>query len=90
MPAIPGNGDAIIITMPERKKPAGSRFNTNEFAKLAPGIDATTLMYCDMAAPREIPTPLAGGAIDVLSEWRVTAGWGVIPEAVTIISAQYQ
>jgi hypothetical protein len=43
-----------------------------------------------MAAPREIPTPLAGGAIDVLSEWRVTSGWGVRPECVTILSMQYQ
>lgn len=81
--------DAIVITMPEVKKPAGQRINTNEFAKLAPGIEATTLMYCDMAAPREIPTPLPGGAIDVLSELRITSGWGVRPEAVLIISMPY-
>lgn len=85
-----GGNDAVIITMPEVKKPAGSRVNTNEFAKLAPGLEACTLQYCDMAAPREIPTPLAGGAIDVLSEWSITSGWGVRPEAVTVISMQYQ
>jgi hypothetical protein len=85
-----GGNDAIIISMPEVKKPQGSKINTNEFAKLAPGIEACTLMYCDMAAPREIPTPLAGGAIDVLSEWRITSGWGVRPEAVTILTMQYQ
>lgn len=84
-----GGTDAVIITMPEVQKPKGMRINTNEFAQLAPGIEATTLMYCDMAAPREIPTPLPGGAIDVLSEWRITSGWGVRPEAVTIISMQY-
>ena len=44
------------------------------------------LQYLDMSAPVEIPTPLAGGAIDVLSEWRVTPGWPVRPEATTVIS----
>ncbi len=81
--------DAVIITMPEVTKPQGSKINTNEFAKLAPGIEACTLMYCDMAAPKEIPTPLPGGAIDVLSEWRITSGWGIRPEAVQIISMVY-
>jgi hypothetical protein len=81
--------DAILIVMPEVEKPQGSDFNTNEFAKLAPGLDACTLQLCDMAAPREIPTPLPGGAIDVLSELRITSGWGVRPEAVDIVSMQY-
>ena len=85
-----GGTDAVLIVMPEVKKPQGSKVNTNEFAKLAPGIEACTLMYCDMAAPREIPTPLPGGAIDILSEWRVTSGWGVRPEAITVMSMQYQ
>lgn len=85
-----GGTDAIIIAMPEVKKPAGSKINTNEFARLAPGLEACTLMYCDMAAPREIPTPLPGGAIDVLSEWRITSGWAVRPESLTILSAEYQ
>lgn len=84
-----GGTDAVLLVMPEVKKPQGSKINTNEFAKLEPGIDACTLMYCDMAAPREIPTPLAGGAIDVLSELRTTSGWAVRPEAITIISMQY-
>jgi hypothetical protein len=87
-----GNGgtDAVIITMPEVEKPDGGKLNTNEFAKLAPGLEACTLQLCDMAAPREIPTPIAGGAIDILSELRATSGWGVRPEAVTILSMQYQ
>ena len=84
-----GGSDAVIINMPEVAKPQGSKVNTNEFAKLAPGIEACALMYCDMAAPREIPTPLPGGAIDVLSEWRITSGWGIRPEAITIASMPY-
>jgi len=85
-----GGTDAVIINMPEVQKPQGSKVNTNEFAKLAPGIEACALQYCDMAAPREIPTPLPGGAIDVLSEWRITSGWGIRPEAITIVSMAYQ
>lgn len=85
-----GGTDAIILAMPEVKKPEGRPYNTNEFAKVAPGLEACVLQYLDMAAPREIPTPLAGGAIDVLSEWRSTPGWPVRPEAVTKISMAYQ
>ena len=84
-----GGTDAVIITMPEVKKPQGGKINTNEFAKLTPGLEACNLMLCDMMAPREIPTPIAGGAIDVLSELRITSGWGIRPEATTIISMQY-
>ena len=85
-----GGNDAVIITMPELKKPEGERVNTNEFANLTPSYEGCNVQLCDMAAPREIPTPLAGGAIDVLSELRVTSGWGVRPEATTIVSMQYQ
>ena len=85
-----GGSDAVIMSMPKVKKPRGSRINTNEFALLEPGIEATSTMYCDMAAPREIPSPLPGGAIDVLSEWRITSGWGFRPEALTILSMPYE
>lgn len=88
-----GGNDAVIIAMPEVEKPEGGRggnWNTNEFAKLAPGLEACTLMLCDRSAPTEIPTPLAGGAIDVLSEFRITPGWGIRGEAITVASMQYQ
>lgn len=82
--------DAVIIVMPEVKQLEGGVIDTNEFAKLAPGINANTLMYMDMAAPREIPTPLPGGAIDTVYEMRTTSGWAVRPESVTIISMAVQ
>lgn len=85
-----GGTDLVIVVMPEVTKPNGGQVNTNEFARLAPGLEACTMQYCDMAAPREIPTPLPGGAIDVLSEWRITSGWGVRPEAIELISMAYQ
>jgi hypothetical protein len=85
-----GGNDAVIVCMPEVEQPKGARINTNEFAKLTPSMEACTLMLADMAAPREIPVPLAGGAIDVLAEQRCTSGWAVRPEAVTIVTMQYQ
>jgi hypothetical protein len=85
-----GGHDLIIIDMPKVKKPeANRRFNTNKFAEVSPGIEATVDMFCDMAAPREIRTPLPGGAIDILSEMRVSSGWPLRPECVTLLSAQY-
>lgn len=85
-----GGNDAVVVVVPEVKPNRVNRVNTNEFANLTPGLGATTVQLCDMAAPREIPTPLPGGAIDVLSELRITSGWGLRPEAITIISMQYQ
>ena len=85
-----GGTDLVILGMPEVEKPEESGINTNEFATLSPGLEACTLMLTDMNAPREIPTPLAGGAIDVLSELRATSGWGIRPEALTLMSMAYQ
>lgn len=85
-----GGADAIVITMPTIQKPNRAGINTNEFATFTPGNNACAVMYADMAAPREITTPLAGGATDVLSEWRLSPGWMVRTEAITIISAVYQ
>lgn len=81
--------DAVLMVMPELKDPTGEKINTNAFFDIAPNLKANTLMYCDMAAPREIPVPLPGGAIDVLSEWRITSGWVIRPEAITILSMTF-
>lgn len=82
--------DLLVFSVPEIKKPVGGQINTNEFAGLAPGLNACTVMFADMAAPREIRTPLPGGAIDIVSEMRATPGWGLRPEAITLLSIQYQ
>ena len=84
-----GGNDAVIVVMPEVEQPKGARINTNEFAKLTPSMEACTLQLCDMAAPKEIPVPMPGGALDVLAEMRCTSGWGVRPEAITIVTMQY-
>lgn len=84
-----GGTDAVLIVMPEVEQPDQSGINTNVFASLSPGNPTCTTMYADMAAPKEIVSPLAGGATDVLTEWRITSGWAVRPEAVTIVSMEY-
>ena len=86
-----GSTDLIVIVMPEVEVPdSQNEINTNEFAKITPGFLDCTAMYTDMVAPREITTPIPGGAVDVLSEHRISAGWAVRPEAVTLLSATYQ
>jgi hypothetical protein len=86
-----GGTDAVLIVMPEIENPQpGTSFNTNEFATIAPGLMANTLQLCDMVAPREITAPLPGGAVDVVSEMRITSGWGLRGEAITIVSMQFQ
>jgi len=85
-----GGADAIIMVSPEIEDQAGDMFpDTNYFAGLMPGMKGCTLQLTDMPAPREIISPLAGGATDCLYEKRVTAGWAVRPEAITIISMAY-
>jgi hypothetical protein len=66
-----------------------NKVNTNVFAELTPGLDATALQLVDRAAPTEIIAPLPAGAVDVVSELRSTSGWSTRPEALTIVSAGF-
>ena len=76
--------------MPELEKPQGNhKVNTNGFADFLPSSPTCVAQYCDMAAPRDIMSPMAGGATDFIQEWRMTPGWAVRPEAVTAISMPY-
>ena len=86
-----GGADAILMTMPEVAMPeVGEGPNTNEFAKLMPNLPESILMYADMPAPKEIPTPIPDGGINILYEMKITSGWPVRPECVTIMSIPYQ
>jgi len=86
-----GGTDLCIITIPEVKKPTGPGLarDINAFSDLTPSMAANNVMYSDMAGPREIPTPLPGGAIDVLAEMRITSGWNLRPEGITLVSMSY-
>jgi hypothetical protein len=84
--------DIVIIAMPDLKKPeppGGAGPDLNVFADLKPGMTVCNTQYCDVAAPVEIMSPLAGGATDFLTEWRFSSGWLLRPEAGRSISAPY-
>lgn len=81
-----GGTDAILICLPEVSQPTGDLPNTNEFGRMPNGLYANTLMYTDMAAPREIMAPLAAGAVDMTLELRSSSGWLTRPEALTVCS----
>lgn len=82
--------DLVIVAMPEVDKPAGRVVNTNIFASMMPASKVCLTQYCDMAAPREIISPLARGATDMLQEWRISSGWAPRSQALRLISMQYQ
>lgn len=82
--------DLVLMVMPEVAKPAGAAVNTNIFASLSPGNPTCVTQYCDMAAPREIISPLAGGATDFVQEWRITSGWVPRPQSLTVVQMPYQ
>ncbi|WP_175785394.1 DUF2184 domain-containing protein [Burkholderia ambifaria] len=81
-----GGSDAVILTIPEIEKPDIPGINTNVFADVNPNMKAVNLMYADAAAPIKIPTPIPDGGITEVQELRVTSGWGVRPEGITILS----
>ncbi|HDR9048773.1 TPA: DUF2184 domain-containing protein [Burkholderia vietnamiensis] len=81
-----GGSDAVILTIPEIEKPDIPGINTNVAADITPNMKAVNLMYADAAAPIKIPTPIPDGGITEVQELRVTSGWGIRPEGITILS----
>jgi hypothetical protein len=85
-----GGTDLIIVTNPELVVPeARQDLNTNIFATLTPNQQAVNVMFCDMAAPTEIPSPMPDGGLTTLYTMRSTPGWNFRPDGVTLLSAKY-
>ena len=84
-----GTTDACLLTIPEIEMPTIPGINTNYFGGVQPSMKAVNLMYADMAAPMKIPTPTADGATTEIQELRVTAGWCVRPQGISIINMPY-
>ncbi len=85
-----GGTDLIIVTNPELVVPeARQEINTNIFATLMPNQKAVNVMFCDVAAPTEIPSPMPDGGITTLYTMRATPGWNFRSEGVTLLSAKY-
>lgn len=85
-----GGKDAIIITLPKVNVPKMvNQVDTNYFAKLQPSIDAANVMYSNVAMPTQKRVPLSMGFTEIMTEIRVTSGWGLRGEAITILSGAY-
>ncbi|PHI31167.1 hypothetical protein [Budvicia aquatica] len=83
-----GGTDLIIISAPEIVVPATqSTINTNIFATLTPNQQAVNMMFCDVPAPTEIPSPVPDGGLTTLYTMRSTPGWNIRPEGITLLSA---
>lgn len=82
--------DMIIITNPEIVVPESrSSINTNIFATLVPNQQAINVMFTDVAAPTEIPSPMPDGGLTTLYTMRATPGWNFRPEGITLLSAAH-
>lgn len=82
-----GGADAAILTIPEIEVPdIPGLTNTNEFGSLQPSMKAVNVMYMDQAAPMKIPTPTPDGGITEVQQLRVTSGWCIRPQGITILN----
>lgn len=85
-----GGTDLIIISAVVLNVPASdSDINTNIFASLTPNQRAVNQMFCDVAAPTEVSTPIPDGGLTTLYTMRSTPGWNLRAEGVTLLSAAY-
>jgi len=80
--------DAVLLVVPEAIIASTPGVNTNEFATLSPTLQANTLQYADMAAPVEVTTPIVEG-LDVTSRMRISSGWCIRSQAITVLSIPY-
>jgi hypothetical protein len=85
-----GGNDLIVVTNPVIEVPeARHSIHTNIFSTLVPNQQSVNVMFCDMAAPTEIPSPMPDGGLTTLYTMRATPGWNFRPEGVTLLSAKY-
>lgn len=84
-----GSNDLILMQVPEAVVPVVPGVNTDEFATLQPQQRDMIIQYANMAAPVEITTPIPGGGVDVVSRYRISAGWVPRPQALRILSIPY-
>jgi hypothetical protein len=81
-----GGTDLVILDMPGIQQQNRGGIDTNVFAGISPSSSVVVTQYCDKAAPSEIISPMPAGATDMVMEWRVSPGWPVRPQGVTLMS----
>ena len=85
----PNGYDAVLFALPEVEKQNIADVDTNEFAKVQPGISETIIQLSDKTAPSEYLAPLALDSTSMGMEMLITSGWALRPECLTILGAQY-
>ena len=80
--------DVVLVCFPELNVNTMPGLNTNEFGMVAPNISGSILQYADVAAPVEVTTPVPS-ALHVESTMRVSAGWVIRPQAITIATIPF-
>jgi hypothetical protein len=81
-----GGTDLVILDMPGIEQQNRGGIDTNVFSGVTPGSGVIVTQYCDKAAPSEIISPMPAGATDMVMEWRISPGWPVRPQGLTLIS----
>ena len=80
----PLGADVVLLVVPELNVATMPGINTNEFATLAPNLQANALQYADVPAPVEVTTPIPEG-VDVTSTMRASSGWCPRAQAITLL-----
>ena len=83
--------DSVILTMPELSVPdlPNLSINTAAFNEITPSMKAVNVMYADMAAPMNIPTPVPDGGITTVKEIRCSSGWNLRSQGLYLLSIPY-
>ena len=84
--------DMVILTMPELSVPdlPNLAMNTGAFNEMQPSMKAVNVMYADMAAPMNIPTPVPDGGITTVKELRMSSAWNLRYQGLYLLSIPYQ
>lgn len=84
-----GGSDLMIMTIPSVKIPDEASVNTDEFGNVMPNLKDNVLQYNDLARPRKVISPLPYGMTEQVLEWRISSGWPVRSESVSLVSIPY-
>lgn len=86
-----GGSDAVVMCYPGFPDTPDDIYNTDALAALPNSIQEMVAMYTAHSQPMEIESPAVDGSQGVYTTYhtKVTPGWALRPEAVTILSLPY-
>lgn len=85
-----GGSDMVVMTVPEIEDTPEGGIDTNIFySDMNPKTNDVNVMYNDMPAPMEIPTPIPDGGVTEIQEIRSSCGWNIRPQGLYLLSIPY-